>query len=97
MVPTTDGKEMLTWIVKPQNFDPTQKYPGLLYCQGGPQQAVSQFWSYRWNLALMAAHGYVVIAPNRRGLRDSAQNGTRRFPETIPDRTCATTYRLSTM
>ena len=68
MVPTTDGKEMLTWIVKPQNFDPTQKYPGLLYCQGGPQQAVSQFWSYRWNLALMAAHGYVVIAPNRRGL-----------------------------
>lgn len=68
MVPTTDGKEMLTWIVKPQNFDPNAKYPALLYCQGGPQQAVSQFWSYRWNLALMAANGYVVIAPNRRGL-----------------------------
>ncbi len=68
MVPTTDGKEMLTWIVKPQNFDTTKQYPGILYCQGGPQQAVSQFWSYRWNLALMAAHGYVVIAPNRRGL-----------------------------
>ncbi|MCM1310779.1 MAG: S9 family peptidase [Bacteroides sp.] len=68
MVPTTDGKEMLTWIVKPQNFDSTKKYPALLYCQGGPQQAVSQFWSYRWNLALMAAHGYVIIAPNRRGL-----------------------------
>ncbi len=68
MVPTTDGKEMLVWVVKPQGFDATSKYPGLLYCQGGPQQAVSQFWSYRWNLALMAANGYVVIAPNRRGL-----------------------------
>jgi len=68
MVPTTDGKKMLTWIVKPQDFDSTRRYPGLLYCQGGPQQAVSQFWSYRWNLALMAARGYVVIAPNRRGL-----------------------------
>lgn len=68
MVPTTDGKEMLTWLVKPQNFDPTAKYPAILYCQGGPQQAVSQFWSYRWNLALMAANGYVMIAPNRRGL-----------------------------
>lgn len=68
MVPTTDGKQMLTWIVKPQNFDANAKYPALLYCQGGPQQAVSQFWSYRWNLALMAANGYVIIAPNRRGL-----------------------------
>ncbi|MBD5178608.1 MAG: S9 family peptidase [Bacteroidales bacterium] len=68
MVPTTDGKEMLTWVVKPQNFDPNAKYPALLYCQGGPQQAVSQFWSFRWNLALMAANGYVIIAPNRRGL-----------------------------
>jgi dipeptidyl aminopeptidase/acylaminoacyl peptidase len=68
MVPTTDGKEMLVWVVKPQNFDATKQYPAILYCQGGPQQAVSQFWSYRWNLALMAANGYVVIAPNRRGL-----------------------------
>ncbi len=68
MVPTTDGKEMLTWIVKPQDFDSAKTYPGILYCQGGPQQAVSQFWSFRWNLALMAANGYVVIAPNRRGL-----------------------------
>jgi dipeptidyl aminopeptidase/acylaminoacyl peptidase len=68
MVPTTDGKEMLVWVVKPQNFDSIKAYPGILYCQGGPQQAVSQFWSYRWNLALMAANGYVVIAPNRRGL-----------------------------
>lgn len=68
MVATTDGKEMLTWVVKPQGFDESKKYPAILYCQGGPQQAVSQFWSYRWNFALMAANGYVVIAPNRRGL-----------------------------
>lgn len=68
MVPTTDGREMLTWLVKPQNFDESAKYPALLYLQGGPQQAVSQFWSYRWNFAIMAANGYVVIAPNRRGV-----------------------------
>ncbi len=68
MVPTTDGKLMTTWVVYPPKFDASKKYPAILYCQGGPQQAVSQFWSYRWNLALMAAEGYVVIAPNRRGL-----------------------------
>ncbi|MCM1412766.1 MAG: S9 family peptidase [Bacteroides sp.] len=68
MVPTTDGKLMTTWVLYPPKFDNTKKYPAILYCQGGPQQAVSQFWSYRWNLALMAANGYVVIAPNRRGL-----------------------------
>ena len=68
MVPTTDGKEMLTWVVYPPQFDPNKKYPAILYCQGGPQSPVSQFWSYRWNLALMAANGYIVIAPNRRGL-----------------------------
>ncbi len=68
LVPTTDGKNMTTWVVYPPKFDPTKKYPSILYCQGGPQQPVSQFWSYRWNLALMAANGYIVIAPNRRGL-----------------------------
>lgn len=68
MVPTTDGKQMLTWVLLPPDFDPNKQYPAILYCQGGPQQAVSQFWSYRWNLALMAAKGYIVIAPNRRGL-----------------------------
>ena len=68
MIPTTDGKEMLTWIVLPPNFDPSKKYPAILYCQGGPQQAVSQFWSYRWNFAAMASQGYIIIAPNRRGL-----------------------------
>ncbi|MDE6109915.1 MAG: prolyl oligopeptidase family serine peptidase, partial [Muribaculaceae bacterium] len=68
MVPTTDGKEMLVWVVYPQDFNAAGSYPAILYCQGGPQSPVSQFWSYRWNLALMAANGYIVIAPNRRGL-----------------------------
>ena len=68
LVPTTDGKQMTTWVVFPPDFDPTKKYPAILYCQGGPQQAVSQFWSARWNMRLMASQGYIVIAPNRRGL-----------------------------
>ena len=67
-VKTTDGKEMLTWVILPSNFDPNKKYPTLLFCEGGPQSPVSQFWSYRWNFQIMAAHGYVIIAPNRRGL-----------------------------
>lgn len=67
-IKTTDNKEMLTWVVYPPNFDPNKKYPTLLYCQGGPQSPVSQFWSYRWNLQTMAANGYIVVAPNRRGL-----------------------------
>lgn len=65
---TTDNKKMLTWVIYPPHFDPEKKYPALLYCQGGPQSTVSQFWSYRWNLQLMAANGYIVVAPNRRGL-----------------------------
>ncbi len=72
-VPTTDGKRMLTWVLLPPDFDPTKKYPTLLYCQGGPQSVVSQRWSYRWNLALMASQGYVVVAPNRRGLPSFGQ------------------------
>ena len=67
-VKTTDGKDMLTWIILPPNFDETKKYPTLLFCEGGPQSPVSQFWSYRWNFFIMAAHGYVIVAPNRRGL-----------------------------
>ncbi len=67
-VKTTDGKDMLVWVVFPPEFDPGKKYPALLYCQGGPQSAVSQRFSYRWNLQLMAANGYIVVAPNRRGL-----------------------------
>ncbi len=72
-VKTTDGKEMLTWVVLPPDFDATKKYPVLLYCQGGPQSVVSQFWSYRWNFQLMAAQGYIVVAPNRRGLPSFGQ------------------------
>jgi dipeptidyl aminopeptidase/acylaminoacyl peptidase len=68
-VKTTDGKEMLVWLLFPPDFDPSKKYPALLYCQGGPQGTVNQFWSYRWNLQLMAANGYIVVAPNRRGLQ----------------------------
>jgi dipeptidyl aminopeptidase/acylaminoacyl peptidase len=67
-VKTSDGKEMLVWMVLPPNFDENKKYPTLLYCQGGPQSQVSQFFSYRWNLMLMASQGYVIAAPNRRGL-----------------------------
>lgn len=65
---TTDGKDMVSWVVFPPDFDPAKKYPSLLYCQGGPQSALTQFYSYRWNLQLMAANGYIVIAPNRRGM-----------------------------
>ncbi len=72
-VTTTDGKKMLTWVILPPNFDRTKSYPTLLYCQGGPQSVVSQFWSYRWNFQLMAAQGYIVVAPNRRGLPSFGQ------------------------
>ena len=67
-VKTSDGKEMLTWIILPPNFDESKKYPTLLFCEGGPQSPVSQFWSYRWNFMIMASQGYIVVAPNRRGL-----------------------------
>ena len=73
MVKTTDGRDMLTWIIYPPGFDATKKYPTLLYCQGGPQSTVSQFWSYRWNFQMMAANGYIVVAPNRRGLPSFGQ------------------------
>ncbi len=67
-IKTTDGKEMLTWVIYPPQFDPKKKYPTLLYCEGGPQSPVSQFWSYRWNFQMMAANDYIIVAPNRRGL-----------------------------
>ena len=67
-VKTTDNKKELVWVIFPPDFDSTKKYPAILYCEGGPQIAVSQFFSYRWNFQLMAANGYIVIAPNRRGL-----------------------------
>jgi dipeptidyl aminopeptidase/acylaminoacyl peptidase len=67
-IKTTDEKDMLAWIIYPPDFDPSKKYPTLLYCQGGPQSALTQFYSYRWNFQLMAANGYIVVAPNRRGM-----------------------------
>ena len=67
-VTTTDGKKMLVWVILPPNFDAKKKYPTLLYCQGGPQSALSQFYSFRWNFQVMAAQGYIVVAPNRRGM-----------------------------
>ncbi|WP_225539427.1 S9 family peptidase [Empedobacter stercoris] len=67
-IKTTDGKDMHAWVIYPPNFDPNKKYPTLLYCQGGPQSALTQFYSPRWNFQLMAAQGYIVIAPNRRGM-----------------------------
>lgn len=70
---TSDGKQMLTWVAFPPNFDKTKKYPTLLFCQGGPQSVVSQFFSYRWNVATMTAQGYIVVMPNRRGLPSFGQ------------------------
>ena len=67
-IKTVDNKDMLTWVIYPANFDPNKKYPTLLFCQGGPQSPVSQFWSYRWNFQIMAANDYIIVAPNRRGL-----------------------------
>lgn len=67
-VKTSDGKEELCWVIYPPHFDPNKKYPTLLFCEGGPQSPVSQFWSFRWNMQIMAANDYIIIAPNRRGL-----------------------------
>ncbi|MEP7256520.1 MAG: prolyl oligopeptidase family serine peptidase, partial [Ferruginibacter sp.] len=67
-VKTTDGKDMLVWVIYPPDFDPAKKYPTLLYCQGGPQSPLTQFYSMRWNFQLMAANGYIIVAPNRRGM-----------------------------
>lgn len=72
-VKTTDGKDMLTWVIFPPDFDPNKKYPTLLYCQGGPQSVISERWSYRWNFQVMAAKGYIIVAPNRRGLPSFGQ------------------------
>ena len=72
-VDTTDGKRMLVWVIFPPDFDPARRYPAILYCQGGPQSTVSQFFSYRWNFQIMAANGYIVVAPNRRGLPSFGQ------------------------
>ncbi len=72
-VTTTDGKKMLVWVILPPNFDTSKKYPTLLYCQGGPQSPLTQFYSFRWNFSLMASQGYIVVAPNRRGMYGHGQ------------------------
>jgi len=89
-VKTTDGKQMLVWVIYPPNFDPNKKYPALLYCQGGPQSAVDQFFSFRWNFAIMAANDYIIVAPNRRGLPSfgeewNAQISTDYYGQNIDD------------
>ena len=75
-ITTTDNKQMLTWVIYPPHFDPSKKYPALLYCEGGPQSPLSQFWSYRWNFSQMASNGYIVVAPNRRGVLTHGQEWT---------------------
>ena len=67
-ITTTDGKKMVVWVIYPPNFDPNKKYPTLLYCQGGPQSPLTQSYSFRWNFSLMASQGYIIVAPNRRGM-----------------------------
>ncbi|MBS1729305.1 MAG: S9 family peptidase [Bacteroidetes bacterium] len=67
-VTTTDNKKMLVWVIYPPSFDPAKKYPTLLYCEGGPQSPLTQFYSFRWNFQLMASQGYIIVAPSRRGM-----------------------------
>ena len=80
-ITTTDGKQMLVWVIYPPQFDPQKKYPALLYCEGGPQSALSQFWSYRWNFQMMAANDYIVVAPlpsGHAGLRHGMERSHQR-------------------
>ena len=81
---TTDGKQMLSWVIYPTNFDANKKYPTLLFCEGGPQSPVSQFWSYRWNFQMMAANGYIIVAPNRRGLPGFGQEWNEQISGDYP-------------
>ncbi|MFA8299054.1 MAG: alpha/beta fold hydrolase [Hyphomicrobiales bacterium] len=83
-IKTTDGKEMLTWVIYPPHFDPNKKYPAILYCQGGPQSGVSQFFSFRWNFQMMAANDYIVVAPNRRGVPGFGQAWKEQISQDYP-------------
>ena len=83
-VKTVDGKDMLTWVLYPPQFDPAKKYPSILICLGGPQGTLSQGWSYRWNYRLMAAQGYVVVLPNRRGTTAFGQEWTEQISGDYP-------------
>ncbi len=73
-IKTKDNKDLQMWVIYPPDFDPSKKYPALLFCEGGPQSALTQFWSYRWNFQMMAAKGYIVFAPNRRGVSGFGQD-----------------------
>jgi dipeptidyl aminopeptidase/acylaminoacyl peptidase len=70
---TKDNKDLQMWVIYPPDFNPSKKYPALLFCQGGPQSSLDQFWSYRWNMQMIAAKGYIVFAPNRRGVSGFGQ------------------------
>ena len=72
-IKTKDKKDLQMWIIYPPDFDQSKKYPALLFCEGGPQSSLDQFWSYRWNMQMMAAKGYIVFAPNRRGVSGFGQ------------------------
>ena len=72
-IKTKDMKDLQMWVIYPPDFDPSKKYPALLFCEGGPQSALDQFWSYRWNMQMIAAKGYIVFAPNRRGVAGFGQ------------------------
>ena len=65
---TKDNMDLQMWVIYPPDFDASKKYPALLFCVGGPQSSLDQFWSYRWNMQMIAAKGYIVFAPNRRGV-----------------------------
>ena len=75
-ITTTDNQQMLTWVIYPPHFDASKEYPALLFCEGGPQSPLSQFWSYRWNFSQMASNGYIILAPNRRGVLTHGQEWT---------------------
>lgn len=83
-IETTDGKKMLTWVIYPPHFDPNKKYPAILYCQGGPQSGVSQFFSFRWNFQMMAANDFIVVAPNRRGVPGFGQAWKEQISQDYP-------------
>ncbi|MFA8449546.1 MAG: alpha/beta fold hydrolase [Bacteroidales bacterium] len=83
-IETTDGKKMLTWVIYPPHFDPNKKYPAILYCQGGPQSGVSQFFSFRWNFQMMAANDFIVVAPNRRGVPGFGQEWKEQISKDYP-------------
>jgi len=72
-IKTKDNKDLQMWIIYPPDFNPSEKYPALLFCEGGPQSPLNQFWSYRWNFQVMAANGYIIFAPNRRGVAGFGQ------------------------